>query len=101
MLNLTRYIAACPHVPNVACQACDEESEYNRVLICYKCFAAGAPPVLAEETTHNAWAISNINSMAKGNNHSNCNGFIFCTDCIHTLGIIGLCNNHSVIVGSP
>ena len=90
---LPAYIAACPYV-NATCQACDEESNFIRFVICYKCWTEQHEKRLATNLTENAWSVSNQNGKAEGNNASQCNGFLFCTDCLNSMGIKGDCTNH-------
>ncbi len=88
-----KYISQCPYVKDTECQACEEGGDYNRILVCYKCLKQGRKE-LAVDTCKTAWTASNENERAAGNHPKQCNGFIFCTDCIRVLGIKGACKAH-------
>lgn len=88
------YIAACPFGPNVACQACEETNDYNRILICKQCFTENNNNKKRASTMCcNAWSISNLDENPQANHPDICNSFIFCGDCIRFVNIEGYCED--------
>lgn len=86
------YKASCPFVPNAECQACDELTDYNRIVTCCTCHDEGRI-TLASIILKNAWSIT-TDTKQPVYAVQHCDGFIFCNDCFDMLGIEGYCSKH-------